>query len=73
MKAFLAGLGVGAAVGLLFSPQEGRKNRARLAQYANELFDRLRDQEQGKPPSVGKEVPESEAVAEVLMSPARTN
>jgi DNA uptake protein ComE-like DNA-binding protein len=66
MKAFLAGLGIGAAFGLLVAPQEGAKTRADIAQQANDFFDRYRDQKQPQPLSVNQELPESTSVADVL-------
>jgi DNA uptake protein ComE-like DNA-binding protein len=63
MKAFLAGLGIGTVVGLLFAPQEGTKTRAALVQHAGNLFDRFGSVKEL--PSVDQPT-ESEAVAEVL-------
>jgi gas vesicle protein len=48
MKAFLAGLGLGAAVGVLIAPQEGRKTRSMLAERAVDWFERLQNGNQDR-------------------------
>lgn len=63
MKKFLAGLGIGAMAGLLLAPQEGKKTRAVLADRFSDWFDRTRAQAR---PAPVDEMPESEAIAEVL-------
>jgi DNA uptake protein ComE-like DNA-binding protein len=71
MKAFLAGLGLGAAVGVLFAPQEGRKTRSMLAERAVDWFERLQSGNQDRSKPTEKD-PESEAVAEVLNTANRS-
>ena len=41
---FLAGLGLGALVGVLYAPQSGEETREQLRRSARENADRLRDQ-----------------------------
>ena len=72
MKAFLAGLGLGAAVGVLFAPQEGRKTRSMLAERAVDWFERLQNGNQDRSEPAAKD-PESEAVAEVLNTANRSD
>ena len=43
---FLAGLGLGALVGVLFAPKSGDETREYLANRANEVPDRLRNSSQ---------------------------
>ena len=71
MKALLAGLGLGAAVGVLFAPQEGRKTRSMLAERAVDWFERLQSGNQDRSKPTEKD-PESEAVAEVLNTANRS-
>ncbi len=61
MKAFLAGMGAGIAVGLLWVPQEGKKTRATLISRLDDLWNRAGEEDKGQ-----IELPEHEAVAEVL-------
>jgi len=49
MKFFLAGLGIGIGLGVLFAPVSGEETRNNLAQRANDLADSARDLvDQGK-------------------------
>ncbi len=49
MKSFLAGLGIGIGLGILFAPMSGEETRNNLAQRANDLADSARDLvDQGK-------------------------
>ena len=49
MKSFLAGLGIGIGVGLLFAPLSGEETRDRISQRAGDLADSARDMvEQGR-------------------------
>jgi gas vesicle protein len=43
MKAFLAGLGIGVGLGILFAPMSGEETRNNLTQRATDLNDRARD------------------------------
>jgi len=43
MKSFLAGLGIGVGIGLLFAPLSGEETRGRLQQRASDLADSARD------------------------------
>jgi gas vesicle protein len=43
MKSFLAGLGIGIGVGLLFAPLSGEETRDRISQRAGDLADSARD------------------------------
>jgi gas vesicle protein len=61
MKAFLVGMGAGIAVGLLCAPQEGKKTRATMISRFNDLWNRAGEEDKGQ-----IELPEHEAVAEVL-------
>ena len=72
MKAFLAGLGLGAAVGVLLAPQDGRKTRSMLAERAVDWFERLQNGNQDRSEPAAKD-PESEAVAEVLNTANRSD
>lgn len=63
MKAFLAGLGLGAVVGLLLAPQKGSKTRADIGEYGVKLFNRSRGREQS---SYLDGISKSETIAEVL-------
>ena len=40
---FLAGLGIGAAVGVLYAPKSGRETRDDIARYAHEGSDYVKD------------------------------
>src|SRR5512147_1322050 len=40
---FLAGLGIGAAVGVLYAPKSGRETREDIARYAQEGSDYVKD------------------------------
>ncbi len=40
---FLAGLGIGAAVGVLYAPKSGRETREDLARYAQEGSEYMKD------------------------------
>ncbi len=42
MKSFLAGLGIGIGVGLLFAPLTGEETRERLSQRSQDLADSAR-------------------------------
>ena len=44
MKAFLAGLGAGAAIGVLLAPERGSKTRSRLASKARQAGDAVAEQ-----------------------------
>lgn len=49
MKSFLAGLGIGVGLGLIFAPLSGEETRDRLQQRAGDLADSARDLvEQGR-------------------------
>jgi DNA uptake protein ComE-like DNA-binding protein len=65
MKIFLAGVGIGTAVGLLFAPQGGAKTRAALANYGGDFLNLSRKTKTTQS-SPSDEITESEAVAEVL-------
>lgn len=71
MKAFLTGLGLGAAVGMLFAPREGRKTRSIVAERAVDWFDGLQKGNQDGHESAEND-PQSEAVAEVLNTANRS-
>lgn len=43
MKSFLAGLGIGIGVGLLFAPMSGEEARERISRRAGDLADSARD------------------------------
>ena len=43
MKSFLAGLGIGIGLGILFAPMSGEETRENLTQRANDLADSARD------------------------------
>jgi gas vesicle protein len=44
MKAFLAGVGAGFALGLVIAPQSGEETRARIAERAEDLLEQGREQ-----------------------------
>lgn len=49
MKSFLAGLGIGIGLGILFAPMSGEETRSNLQQRAGDLADSARDLvDQGK-------------------------
>jgi gas vesicle protein len=49
MKSFLAGLGIGVGIGLLFAPLTGEEARNRISQRAGDLADSAQDLiEQGR-------------------------
>jgi DNA uptake protein ComE-like DNA-binding protein len=52
MKAFLLGLGIGTAAGLLFAPQAGEKTRAELEGRARNWFERF---QQARSEEIGNE------------------
>jgi len=43
MKSFLAGLGIGIGMGILFAPLSGEETRTRLSSRAGELADSAQD------------------------------
>ena len=43
MKSFLAGLGIGIGLGILFAPMSGEETRENLSQRASDLADSARD------------------------------
>jgi gas vesicle protein len=43
MRAFLAGLGIGVGLGLIFAPMSGEETRERLQRRAGDLADSARD------------------------------
>jgi len=43
MKSFLAGLGIGIGLGILFAPMSGEDTRNNLSQRASDLADSARD------------------------------
>ena len=43
MKSFLAGLGIGIGLGILFAPMSGEETRSNLQQRASDLADSARD------------------------------
>ena len=43
MKSFLAGLGIGLGLGILFAPMSGEETRNNLSQRASDLADSARD------------------------------
>lgn len=43
MKSFLAGLGIGIGLGILFAPMSGEETRENLTQRATDLADSARD------------------------------
>jgi gas vesicle protein len=43
MKSFLAGLGIGIGLGILFAPMSGEETRSNLSQRASDLADSARD------------------------------
>ena len=49
MKSFLAGLGIGIGLGILFAPMSGEETRDNLSKRASDLADSARDLvEQGR-------------------------
>jgi gas vesicle protein len=49
MKSFLAGLGIGIGLGVLFAPSSGEEIRRNISERANDLADQARETiEQGK-------------------------
>jgi gas vesicle protein len=49
MKSFLAGLGLGIGLGVLFAPMSGEETRNNIAQRANDVADQARESfEQGR-------------------------
>ncbi|GAC1438762.1 MAG: hypothetical protein NVS1B11_35000 [Terriglobales bacterium] len=43
MKAFIVGLGIGIALGVLYAPQAGSKTRADLSEHSDELLSRTEE------------------------------
>ncbi len=43
MKSFLAGLGIGIGLGILFAPVSGEETRGNIADRANDFADQARD------------------------------
>jgi gas vesicle protein len=43
MKSFLAGMGIGIGLGILFAPMSGEETRENLSQRANDLAGSARD------------------------------
>jgi gas vesicle protein len=43
MKSFLAGLGIGIGLGILFAPMSGEETRNNITQRANDFADSARD------------------------------
>jgi gas vesicle protein len=43
MKSFLAGLGIGVGLGILFAPMSGEETRNNLSQRAGDLADSAKD------------------------------
>lgn len=43
MKSFLAGLGIGLGLGILFAPMSGEETRNQLGQRASDLADSAKD------------------------------
>ena len=43
MKSFLAGLGIGIGLGLIFAPMTGEETRGRLQRHAGKVADTARD------------------------------
>ena len=43
MKSFLAGLGIGVGLGILFAPMSGEETRSNLSQRAGDLADSAKD------------------------------
>jgi gas vesicle protein len=49
MKSFLAGLGIGIGLGVLFAPMSGEETRRNISERANDLADQARETiEQGR-------------------------